>query len=159
MEDNFRNILIIISAVVIGAIFIHGLWTIRKNKNPYKLKAKNEKVDAKERGFDASGFDQDGVGKARVVESAEITESIQENTKPVTPELDEQEVPEQPAPAPDFAADPIPKDFHAKAEPAPEAEHDLPPMPIEVEESAIISDDIEANLDIEIKADKQETSY
>ena len=28
MEDNFRNALIIISAVVIGAIFVHGLWTI-----------------------------------------------------------------------------------------------------------------------------------
>ena len=63
MEDNFRNSLIIISAVVIGAIFVHGLWTIRKNKNPYKLKASKDKVKPIERNFDHGGFDQDGVGK------------------------------------------------------------------------------------------------
>ena len=33
MEDNVRNALIILSGVVIAAIFIHGLWTIRKQKN------------------------------------------------------------------------------------------------------------------------------
>lgn len=67
MEDNFRNTLIIISAVVIAAIFIHGYWTIRKQKNPYKLKAKNEPVVSESRGFDGSGFDQDGVSKVKVV--------------------------------------------------------------------------------------------
>ena len=66
MEDNFRNSLIIISAVVIGAIFVHGLWTIRKNKNPYKLKASKEKTKPLKRSFDGGGFDQDGVGKIKV---------------------------------------------------------------------------------------------
>jgi cell division protein ZipA len=66
MEDNFRNVLIIISVIVIGAIFIHGLWTIRKQKNPYKLKAKKEKVEPISRDFDGSGFDQDGVGQVTV---------------------------------------------------------------------------------------------
>ena len=42
MEYNFRTALIVISAVVITAIFVHGFWTIRKNKNPYKLKAKSK---------------------------------------------------------------------------------------------------------------------
>lgn len=69
MEGNFRNVLIIISAVIIGAIFVHGLWTIRKNKNPYKLKASKHAVDPQERDFDRSGFDQDGVGQPRVVKS------------------------------------------------------------------------------------------
>ena len=69
MEDNFRNTLIIISAIVIAAIFIHGYWTIRKNKNPYKLKAKAEPVVPQSRGFDGSGFDQDGVSKPKVVGS------------------------------------------------------------------------------------------
>jgi len=58
--------LIIISAVVIGAIFVHGLWTIRKNKNPYKLKASKVKVKPLERNFDRGGFDQDGVSKVKV---------------------------------------------------------------------------------------------
>ncbi len=67
MEDNFRNTLIIISAIVIAAIFIHGYWTIRKQKNPYKLKAKAEPIVHETRGFDGSGFDQDGVSKPKVV--------------------------------------------------------------------------------------------
>lgn len=67
MEDNFRNTLIIISAIVIAAIFIHGYWTIRKQKNPYKLKTKDEPIAPQSRGFDGSGFDQDGVSKPKVV--------------------------------------------------------------------------------------------
>ncbi len=67
MEGDFRNTLIIISAVIIAVIFIHGFITIRRNKNPYKLKATNEKIEPIERGFDGSGFDQDGVSKPRVV--------------------------------------------------------------------------------------------
>lgn len=67
MEGNFRNTLIILSAVIIAVIFIHGFITIRKNKNPYKLKATNERIKPIKRGFDGSGFDQDGVSKPRVV--------------------------------------------------------------------------------------------
>ena len=99
MEDNFRNALIIISAIVIAAIFIHGFWTIRKNKNPYKLKTKHENVDPEVRGFDTAGFDQDGVGKARVVAA---------NT------LNDNEIPLEPAPAPTYEPEPLPKDIEAK---------------------------------------------
>jgi len=66
MEDNFRNVLIILSAIVITAIFIHGLWTIRKQKNPYKLKTSKDKTDPITRDFDRKGFDQDGVGQIKV---------------------------------------------------------------------------------------------
>ncbi|WP_448547206.1 cell division protein ZipA [Thalassotalea fusca] len=96
MEDNFRNALIIISAIVIAAIFVHGFWTIRKNKNPYKLKAKHETAEPEVRGFDNSGFDQDGVGKPRVVSA---------NT------LNEDEIPKEPAPAPTYEPEPLPKDI------------------------------------------------
>jgi len=84
MEYNFRTALIVISAVVITAIFVHGFWTIRKNKNPYKLKTKAEKaekIEPQNRGFDGSGFDQDGVSKPRVVEN------------PLSEEVSHQEVP------------------------------------------------------------------
>jgi len=67
MEDNFRSALIILSGVVIAAIFIHGLWTIRKQKNPYKLKASKDKVKPLSRDFDTKGFDQDGVGQIKVL--------------------------------------------------------------------------------------------
>jgi cell division protein ZipA len=66
MEDNFRNILIILSALVITAIFIHGLWTIRKQKNPYKLKTTKNKIEPITRDFDGKGFDQDGVGQVKI---------------------------------------------------------------------------------------------
>jgi cell division protein ZipA len=65
MEDNVRNALIILSGVVIAAIFIHGLWIIRKQKNPYKLKANKDKVKPLSRDFDRKGFDQDGVGQVK----------------------------------------------------------------------------------------------
>jgi len=70
MEDNFRNALIIISGVVIAAIFIHGLWTIRKQKNPYKLKTSKEQVKPLNRDFDGKGFDQDGVGQVKILKQA-----------------------------------------------------------------------------------------
>jgi len=95
MEDNVRNGLIIVSAIVIVAILVHGIWTIRKNKNPYKLKAKDGLAEPSERGFDSSGFDQDGVSKPRVVEENLLTD---------------EEIPEAPAPAPQDYEDPLPID-------------------------------------------------
>jgi len=44
MEDNFRNVLIILSAIVISAIFIHGLWIIRKQKKSCKLNLEDEAI-------------------------------------------------------------------------------------------------------------------
>lgn len=93
MEYNFRTALIVISAVVITAIFVHGFWTIRKNKNPYKLKAKskNDNVETPNRGFDGSGFDQDGVSKPRVVDNPLNDEvSHQEIPMPATSDYEEQ---------------------------------------------------------------------
>jgi cell division protein ZipA len=95
MEYNFRTALIVISAVVITAIFVHGFWTIRKNKNPYKLKAKSksktENVETQNRGFDGSGFDQDGVSKPRVVENPLSDEvSHQEIPMPASSDYEEQ---------------------------------------------------------------------
>jgi len=104
MEDNFRTALIVISAVVITAIFVHGFWTIRKNKNPYKLKTKTNKSESVEpisNEFDGSGFDQDGVSKPRIIEN------------PLKDEVSHQEVP-MPAPA----------DYEAQAASYQEATHD-----------------------------------
>ena len=147
MEGNFRNALIIISAIIIGAIFIHGLWTIRKNKNPYKLKAKNEPMEPMEpmeRGFDQAGFDQDGVSRARVVESASSEEKV-------APELSAEEIPEQPAPAPDYAEEPIPKDFEKSSFTA-IAEDPAPDMILEPP----VSEDLpkEAEVEAETKAEQ-----
>ena len=76
MEDNFRNVLIILSAIVITAIFIHGLWTLRKQKNPYKLKTSKDKAEPITRDFDRKGFDQDGVSKPKVVGANPILDDV-----------------------------------------------------------------------------------
>lgn len=140
MEGDFRNILIIISAIVIGAIFIHGLWTIRKNKNPYKLKTKSDSVEPLERGFDNSGFDQDGVSRARVVETAAEKRSKQ-------PELSEEETPEAAAPAPEYAEEPIPTDFKSQDAVPFDLEEDTVP-PIKIDTDAL--NESNTHIDIEI---------
>ena len=81
MEDNFRNVLIILSGIVIGAIFIHGLWTIRKQKNPYKLKASKEKSEPLTRNFDGKGFDQDGVGQVIIKKQSDEHDSFDEKNE------------------------------------------------------------------------------
>ena len=68
MENNFRLVLIILSGFVISGIFLHGLWTIRKNKkNPYKLRTSNQPIEPIEPVVDKAGFDQDGIGKVKVL--------------------------------------------------------------------------------------------
>lgn len=89
MEDNFRNALIILSGVVIAAIFIHGLWTIRKQKNPYKLKASKDKVAPLKRDFDGKGFDQDGVGQVKVLKQSNEPEVSSEKDFEQSISLDE----------------------------------------------------------------------
>jgi len=89
MEDNFRNALIILSGVVIAAIFIHGLWTIRKQKNPYKLKASKDKVKPIKRDFDGKGFDQDGVGQVKVLKQTNASEVSSEQDFEQSFSLDE----------------------------------------------------------------------
>lgn len=110
MEDNFRNVLIILSAIIIAAIFIHGFWTIRKNKNPYKLKAKAEKVEPIDRGFDGSGFDQDGVSRARVVAASALNQN---------------EIPQEAAPAPSYDEEPLPQDLEKRSHDKPTLEPTL----------------------------------
>ena len=110
MEDNFRNALIIISAIAIAAIFVHGFWTIRQNKNPYKLKTGKEKIEPMERDFDGDGFDQDGVSKPRV---------LGVNT------LNDNEIPQEPAPAPDYSEDPLPVDVTDNSDNEPNLEPSL----------------------------------
>lgn len=147
MEDNFRNALIIISAVIIGAIFIHGLWTIRKNKNPYKLKTDKTKVEPMNRDFDRSGFDQDGVSEVRVVKQTALTGEI--DNPPA-----EEEIPHQPAPAPEHHEEPLPVDV-AEPQEEPMPELNIEPMPVAHEEPVIISEGEEQ----EISEKKAESVY
>ncbi|MCE0556805.1 cell division protein ZipA [Motilimonas sp. E26] len=67
MQD-FRLVLIIVGAIAIAALLIHGLWSNHKNK-PKSLKDKPvRKVEPKETSTETE-FDADGIGEVRVVSS------------------------------------------------------------------------------------------
>ncbi|WP_035025362.1 cell division protein ZipA [Enterovibrio calviensis] len=65
MMQELRLVLIILGAVAIAALLLHGLWTSRKEK-PAKF---GEKPIGKLSDADETGFDQDGIGSVRVVRS------------------------------------------------------------------------------------------
>ncbi|NMP31362.1 cell division protein ZipA [Thalassotalea sp. M1531] len=158
MEDNFRNALIIISAIIIAAIFIHGLWTIRKNKNPYKLKTNKTKVEPLSRDFDGSGFDQDGVSEVRVIKQTALTGEIDNPPS-------EEEIPHKPAPAPEYHDEPLPVDIEKESAPV-DAEPTHEPM-VQVDEPSIELTPPEAepeqlsqpNLATEPETKKEESVY
>ncbi len=62
--QELRIVLIILGAVVIVALFLHGLWSTKKEK-PSKFGEKNVNTS---HGMDQiSGFDKDGIGSVRVI--------------------------------------------------------------------------------------------
>lgn len=69
MADELRLVFIIIGALVLGALLLHGLWTVRKNAGQPKHRYYDEQANATEE--KADGFDEYGIGAVRVVKSAE----------------------------------------------------------------------------------------
>ena len=61
--QELRLVMIVIGAVAIVALLIHGLWTSRKERPEKFSERPIQKVTAQ----DADGFDQDGVSSVRVV--------------------------------------------------------------------------------------------
>lgn len=68
MADELRLIFIIIGALVLGALLLHGLWTVRKNAGQPKHRYLDETTEAP--AAKADGFDELGVGQVRVVKKA-----------------------------------------------------------------------------------------
>ena len=65
--QELRLVLIIVGALAIAGLLLHGLWSSRKEK-PAKFGEKPlGKLDKSSR--DSEGFDKDGVGSVRVVGS------------------------------------------------------------------------------------------
>lgn len=68
MADELRLIFIIIGALVLGGLLLHGLWTVRKNAGQPRHRYYDE--SEKEPHDKTEGFDELGVGPVRVVKKA-----------------------------------------------------------------------------------------
>lgn len=66
MMQDLRIVLVIVGALAIAALIIHGLWTNQKNKRA-QLKNSPVKSPVKREPLEGDGFDADGVGKVRIV--------------------------------------------------------------------------------------------
>ncbi len=66
--QELRIVLIILGAVVIVALFLHGLWSTKKEK-PSRFGEKN--VNASHGMDQISGFDKDGLGSVRVIRNGQ----------------------------------------------------------------------------------------
>lgn len=166
MEYDIRTALMVISAIAIFAILLHGLWKIRKNKNPYKLKTKVENVEPLARNFDGSGFDQDGVSQPKVVGANALTGEIDNPPQ-------EHEIAHQPAPAPEFNVEPLPKDIVEKEQALaqePEIlaaetiqEHEITQQPIVIEEETTdveyANDNKHVGSDVKSESQYSESQY
>jgi cell division protein ZipA len=68
MQD-LRIVLVIVGALAIAALVLHGLWTNQRNKRAQQKNTAPKAVAAKRssESRDVDGFDADGIGKVRVV--------------------------------------------------------------------------------------------
>lgn len=73
MDFELRSVLLIVGVVVIAAILLHGLFSIRQANKPVDISHLDlsETDDKGDLLRDSSGFDRHGVGVARVVEPNE----------------------------------------------------------------------------------------
>ena len=68
MQD-LRIVLVIVGALAIAALVIHGVWTNQRNKRAQLKNSPPKSVPNKRsaESRDVDGFDSDGVGQVRVV--------------------------------------------------------------------------------------------
>lgn len=88
MADELRLIFIIVGALVLGALLLHGLWTVRKNSGQPKHRYFDESANSSSE--KADGFDDLGVGPVRVVKksavnSADKPAAVTTETVPAAP--------------------------------------------------------------------------
>ncbi|WMC11358.1 cell division protein ZipA [Oceanimonas pelagia] len=96
MQD-LRIILIILGAMAIAALLIHGLWTSKKERQPSMRNKPMGKVASEPAAN--NDFDQDGIGRVRVVSGRKAAEPVADSRRaePRFSALDDDEDEIQPA--------------------------------------------------------------
>lgn len=81
MASELRLALFILIALAIGALLLHGLWTVRKNASQkHRFYPGRDDSTANGSSEAADGFDEFGVGKVRVIKKAQPESSPQQAT-------------------------------------------------------------------------------
>lgn len=73
MEFGLRTVLILVGILFIGALLLHGLWSIRKER---QRKAELARYNGNGEHADGEGFDRDGIGKLRVITPDEAANKV-----------------------------------------------------------------------------------
>lgn len=84
MADELRLVFIILGALVLGALLVHGLWTVRKNAGQPKHRYYDEQA-AGAADDKAEGFDELGVGPVRVIKAGDKTATDKPSVSPAKP--------------------------------------------------------------------------
>ncbi|RJG49108.1 cell division protein ZipA [Motilimonas pumila] len=140
MQD-FRLVLIVVGAIAITALLIHGLWTNYKNK-PKALKDKP--VPRVDKDDEDSGFDADGIGEVRVISNqSDDNDPLFAKTETDIPSFSavdegEAKVASEPA-APTATPTPqAPVETAVESSPVTAAPNEIVPEPIPVEPEPVI---------------------
>jgi cell division protein ZipA len=81
--SDLRLVLFIIGALLLIALLVHGVWTVRKNSGQPKHRYYDESADQdKAIPTKAEGFDELGIGEVRVVKQSGLKTSVKAPTDP-----------------------------------------------------------------------------
>ncbi|MCL1059856.1 cell division protein ZipA [Shewanella gelidimarina] len=76
--ENLRLVLLLLGAIVIIAVLVHGFWSIKKQQ-PKGFK-QSPMTDINRERRDSQGFDNDGIGEVRIIKAQSDQSSVTEQS-------------------------------------------------------------------------------
>lgn len=148
--SNLQITLSIVGVLLIIAIIGHGIWTMRKNNQQFK--AQSQTIAKKRTAAQSGGFDDDGIGKVRVVKK-----STEEGDEHPASQAQEDTAAEQPAnqeTSPKAAAEAEQMSMNLDLEDAEQAP--LPSMRVDRDDATVTDNTIVGQAELDLPEDEQE---